>query len=90
VRIIYIEILREIPLDKAPAYERTLQAADLRRPLPVIKARAELHDMATGEVLRLIAAADTISDIEELAGRGFCELLFVEQSESCFYIRKIS
>lgn len=73
------------------AVPRELDARDLRCPLPLLKAKQSLRDMAAGEVLRVLATdAGSVRDFQaytQLSGHAL--VAFAEQGGVyCYLLQK--
>lgn len=70
---------------------RELDACGLRCPLPLLKAKQALRDMAAGEILRVLATdAGSVRDFQAYAQLSGQELVAFAESEAmyCYLLKK--
>jgi len=70
---------------------RELDARGLRCPLPLLKAKQALRDMAAGEVLRVLATdAGSVRDFQSYAQLSGQQLLALAESDAvyCYLLKK--
>jgi TusA-related sulfurtransferase/rhodanese-related sulfurtransferase len=81
---------RMSPADTAPP-DRELDARGLNCPLPILRTKKALNEMALGQVLRIVATdPGSVRDFQAFSRQTGHELLSSEQTagEFCFLLRK--
>ena len=74
-----------------PTHDRELDARGMNCPLPILRARQALNQMAAGQVLRIVATdPGSTKDFESFARQTGNDLLSQSagEKEFVFYIRK--
>jgi tRNA 2-thiouridine synthesizing protein A len=72
-------------------HDKELDARGLNCPLPILRTRKSLNDMASGQVLRIVATdPGSVKDLEAFAKQTGNELLSASEGEKefVFYMRK--
>jgi tRNA 2-thiouridine synthesizing protein A len=72
-------------------HDKELDARGLNCPLPILRTRKSLNDMASGQVLRIVATdPGSVKDLEAFAKQTGNELLSHSEGEKefVFYMRK--
>jgi tRNA 2-thiouridine synthesizing protein A len=72
-------------------HDKELDARGLNCPLPILRTRKSLNDMASGQVLRIVATdPGSVKDLEAFAKQTGNELLShsEDEKEFVFYMRK--
>jgi len=72
-------------------FDRELDTRGLNCPLPILKARKALNDMASGQVLRIVATdPGSVKDFQSFSRQTGNELLSHEEAnrEFTFYLKR--
>jgi len=72
-------------------YDELLDASGLNCPMPLLKTKQSLKNMAAGQVLKVIATdAGSWRDIQVFVNNSVNELLHAEQDQGhyCYWIKK--
>lgn len=75
----------------APTHDKELDARGLNCPLPILRARKALNEMASGQVLRILATdPGSVKDFEAFAKQTGNELVAQSagEKEFTFHLRK--
>jgi tRNA 2-thiouridine synthesizing protein A len=72
--------------EQAPPFEREVDARGLNCPLPVLRTKKALNDMASGQVLRILATdPGSVRDFEAFARQTGNQLLQHGEQDGTFF-----